>query len=156
MPFFLDADQTTIATESYRFWEPKCGHTRACGLLGNEGGETGFKWSLVNGVQRTAAGDHGEAFGIFQWHAPRAAAILKHTGFDVINGTHLDMLNGAYAEMTGSWSPYRHVWPALMGMTTIWSVVSELVAKYEQSASQASDDMKRAAIAVYCDHLFTT
>ena len=64
------------------------------------------------------------------------------------------MLNAAYAEMTASWSGYKHVWPALMAAKTTWASVSVLVVKEEQSASQASDIVKRAGIAVFFEHTF--
>ena len=150
----LTSDQLDIATESYAFWRGKRAlRMHACALTACEGGETGFKWALVDGVMRTAPGDHGEAKGIFQWHAARSDLIFHKSGYDVVNGTHGDMLNGAYAEMTEAWSAYRKVWPALMATTTLWSAMTELVVHEEQSASQASDVLKRTGIAVYLDHI---
>lgn len=147
--------QLAVAKESYVFWRSKlAGHIHACALVGNEGGETGFKWSLVEGVMRTPAGDKDHAFGAFQWHAARAILILQHASLDVIKGSHLEMLNGAFEEMTGPWSVYRNVWPALMATMTIADAVNVLVQKYEQSASRLSDDVKRTAIAAYFDLAF--
>jgi hypothetical protein len=127
-----------IAAESWGFWRPLVRlPLHAWALLGSEEGETSMRPHVV--------GDHGEAFGIAQWHGARADAILKGCGIDVRTASHADQLRAQHWEMTeGS---YRRVWPALMAAETLWSAVTVLVAKYEQSGSQARDIQRRVGLA---------
>ena len=133
------ADQPdTVARESFNFWSPLVRlpiHAHA--LLGNEDGETSFRPSVV--------GDHGEAFGPFQWHEARIEMIRAGCGIDVRSASHLDQLRAAHWEMTEG--AYRRVWPALMATTTLWSAVTVLVQKLEQSGSQARDIQRRVGFA---------
>lgn len=151
---FMTPAELTRAKESRDFWRSKkATETQVFALCGCEGGETGFIWKLdSDGKEYTPPGDHGQAKGSFQWWPARGAKIKDETGFDVRDGPHLDCLNGAYAEMTGLWSPYRHVWRDLMAAKTAWACQLELVKFYEQSRNQDADVVKRAAIAAYLQH----
>ena len=151
---FMTPAQLARATVSRDFWRAKqAPEMKVFALLGCEAGETGFIWKVdEHGKEYTPAGDHGMAKGSFQWWPARGDAILREAHFDVRNGTHLDCLNGAYAEMTEHWSPYRHIWPALMAATTAWACEQELVKFYEQSKNQGPDTIKRVAAAAYLQH----
>ena len=131
-------DRLAVARESYAFWRPLVRlplHWQA--LLGNEDGETSFRPHVV--------GDRGEAFGPFQWHAPRADAMLAKIGINVRTDPHLDQLKAAHWEMTAG--GYRRVWPMLMATDTLWSAVTVLVHSYEGSAQQGRDVRRRVALA---------
>ena len=134
----MNDDSLAVARESYAFWRPLVRlpvHWQA--LLGNEDGETSFRPHVV--------GDHGEAFGPFQWHAARADAMLAKIGIDVRSAPHLDQLKAAHWEMTAG--SYRRVWPTLMETDTLWSAVTVLVRSYEGSAQQARDVRRRVGLA---------
>lgn len=127
-----------IARESFDFWSPLVRlPVHAFAFLGNEDGETSFRPHVI--------GDHGEAFGPFQWHATRADAIKAGCGIDVRTAPHLDQLKAAHFEMTAGW--YRRVWPTLMATETVENAVRVLVHEYEQSGSQARDIVRRVALA---------
>ena len=131
-------DPNAIAAESFAFWTPLVKsqiHTFA--LLGDEDGETSFRPHVI--------GDHGEAFGPFQWHQARVDGMIKGCGIDVRKASHLDQLKAAHWEMTeGS---YRRVWPALMATAKLEDAITVLVHIYEGSAQQARDVTRRTALA---------
>lgn len=134
----MTSDMQATARESFLFWRPLVRLPfQAFALLGNEDGETSFRPHVI--------GDHGEAFGPFQWHATRCDAMMKGCGIDVRTASHLDQLKAGHWEMTEG--GYRRVWPALMAAETLWSAVAVLVRAYEGSRNQDADIRKRVGFA---------
>lgn len=133
------------ARESLEFWRPlvRLPDIHPWALLGSEDGETSF---LPHAI-----GDHGEAYGISQWHAQRADVLAlpppKGCGIDVRIASHLDQLRAMHFEMT-SVDGYRHVWDHLMAAETIQDAVTVLVREYEHSAQQARDITRRTGLAM--------
>jgi hypothetical protein len=136
---FYTASQMANAKESWVFWKADVDDLHAAVLLGNEEGETSFRYPAI--------GDHGEAYGTSQWHEVRRAAILAATGIDVKTAIHADQLRAIKWEITEG--PYRHVWPLFLAATTIIDAVRILVSKYEQSSEQARDIARRSILAAY-------
>ena len=133
-------DQEAMAKESWTFWKSKgLDDTHAAVLLGNEDGETSFKYP--------ARGDHNEAYGMAQWHKVRQAAIHKGTGIDVSTASHPNQLKAMVWEMTKG--AYHHVWPMFLAATTIMDATRVLVVKYEQSEEQTRDIARRSVLAAY-------
>jgi hypothetical protein len=136
------------ARESQAFWTPfvRLPDVHVWALIGNEAGEASF---LAHPV-----GDHGEAFGCFQWHLPRILDMVKGCGIDVRTASHGQQIAAAHWEMTkGS---YRKVWPALMATTTVEEAVTVLVRDFERSANQARDIPRRVALAQTWRDLLTS
>jgi len=138
-------EQLATAKESWDFWtEPKSfsgglDDLHAAVLLGNEDGETSFKYP--------AWGDHGEAAGMAQWHEVRRRVIEDGIGIDVTMAPHLDQLKALKWEITEG--PYHHVWPLFLAATTIMDATRVIVVKYEQSGEQARDISRRSILAAY-------
>jgi hypothetical protein len=141
------ANANAIVKESYDFWKAS-GFTfeQRCGLLGNEEGETSFR--------PRAIGDHGEAFGIFQWHAGRADLIrdgglvgghkIAGCGIDVRGASHADQLKAALFELQHFETA---AYDALKSAKTIEEAIAALVVKYERSASRSRDISRHVSFA---------
>jgi hypothetical protein len=138
-----------IRKESYDFWtgaipgvvkpyRPNVAY--AIGAMQN--GETSYRWPFP-------IGDHGRAFGGFQWQQVRANDILVHTGTNVTdpNLSNLDCLKAADWEMTHS-AHYHRVRPILEVLHTIEAAVAILVCLYEQSLEQPRDITRRMNLAM--------
>src|SRR4051794_28155764 len=103
-----------IRAESYAFWTGAIpGVVRpylpnvAYALCSMQKGETSYRWPFP-------IGDHGHAFGGFQWQQARIDDILIHTGVNLKdpNLSNLDCLKAADWEMTYS-AHYKRVRPIL-------------------------------------------
>lgn len=102
----------------YARWHPKMGNMKgdmafwmsqgltreqAAGIVANSQAESGGNPAAV--------GDHGTAFGMFQWHADRAASILKGTNIDIHTAGREDQMKAAMWEMkqSGMWDRYKTI-----------------------------------------------
>jgi hypothetical protein len=83
---------------------------QACGLLAQADAESSLKPGAV--------GDHGQAFGIHQWHADRVAAIKRGCGVDLHKLPPLeDQLKAALWELQG---PEKRAWQAIREARTAY------------------------------------
>lgn len=90
--------QSSMAKEAYSFWRSKgLDHAHAIGMVVQEQAENHFGNTPGDYVHGRAT-----AFGPFQWHGDRAAAILRGTGINVRNPnlSHADALRAAYFDAT--------------------------------------------------------
>ena len=135
------------ARESYTFWRGKgLTHEQAAGLVGMEEGESQFN--------PRARGDyeHGayQAHGAFQHRANRRAQILKGTGIDIDNATHLQQLEAAHWEMTqGPDVQARRAWRRIKLATTPGESASAGVYDFERPRDKPGEAAKRGARANY-------
>ena len=113
----------------------------AAACLGCCDGETSF---LV-----LARGDHGEACGAYQWHRPRRDLILAHAGIDVWAAPAGDQARAFMAEISESWSAYRHVEATMTAAPTLEAKMRVLVSRFEQSGSQDRDVARRTPMAEF-------
>jgi hypothetical protein len=145
MPLFMPAIEIERAKVSYGLWRG-FGFSKVAtfGCLGSEEGESDFRPDVV--------GDHGNAFGIFQWHIDRVLAMLLGCKIDVRIAQHADQVIAAHWEMTKGGE--KKTGEAFKAVTTIDEAVTVMVHVYERSASQASDIAKRTAMATYWSVMF--
>ena len=137
---FYTSDQIANAKTIFSFWKQKgCTDTQAAAWVGNVDGECSLEIGPV--------GDHGEAYGLSQWHSDRINEIKKGTGIDVRTATLEQQLEAVYWEVTKGW--YKTVWSKFIATTTLENAIAVLVQYYEQSGSQARDVARRTKLATY-------
>ena len=136
-------EQISNATIIWEFWEsiPGYGAIGAAAWVGNTDAENSLNPKLF-GDKDTAGGDE-------QWHQLRRGLLLKHTGIDVWEAGVWDQCRAAYAEITESWSAYRHVDARLRACVTLQGRIAVLVSQVEQSGDQTRDIVRRTKLAEY-------
>ncbi|WP_298357474.1 phage tail tip lysozyme [Rhodoblastus sp.] len=95
----------------YRFWLAAFeSHAVAAGLLAQADAESS--------LNPKAVGDHGQAFGLDQWHGARAAVILKGCGVDLTRLPPIaDQLKAALWELRG---PEHFALQKILAAKTAW------------------------------------
>jgi hypothetical protein len=139
------AQQTALARESYNYWRSQ-GLSREAALasVGNERGE--------NVLGSHTPGDHGTAFGGFQWHMDRVRAILAATGIDVRTASHLDQLRAARWEAENG-PGGGHIWAALKAAKDRRTATWLWVHGFERSGNQVGDFGRRLGYSNAYDRL---
>ena len=140
MTLLYNPNQVANAKTIFSFFKSKgCTDSQAAAWVGNVDGECSLEIGPV--------GDHGEAYGINQWHTDRINEIKKGTGIDVRTATLEKQLEATYYEVTKGW--YKTVWSKFIATKTLKSAIAVLVQYYEQSGSQARDVARRTKLATY-------
>lgn len=113
----------SIARESYDFWRSKnFPHHVAAAIVANE-----YKESTFNS---RAKNEKEDAYGIFQWRAPRRAEILSGYGKDIKTLNHKEQLEAAYWELS---TKYSTVMQALIKSNNAWEAAKIFAEQYEWS-----------------------
>lgn len=133
-------DRTAVARTIFQFW---CDHSlepfQALAFVGNDEGEMGLR-------DPVPVGDHGEAFGIHQWHwHPRGEAILKATQIDVRKASIADQCLAAWWELN---EKFPKTLDRIRASKSTAAAIAIIVHEYEGSRNQTSDIEKRTAYAM--------
>ena len=135
--FLANHKMFAIISESFLFWL-SVGQTRefAAGLCAQEYAE-----STSNSH---ALGDHGQAFGLFQFHPNRCEAIRKGCGVDMQKfPPHLDQLKGAWWEFQHD---EKHAYAHIAAAKTAYDA-GHAAAQYWERPAKATDWDRRGGIA---------
>lgn len=126
---------STIAAVSYFIsmgWSP----AQAAGIVANLVAESG--------LNPTAVGDNGQAYGIAQWHPPRQANFAAVIGKDIRGSSIEEQLAFVHAELNGS---EKTAGDALRACTTAAESGACVSRLYERPADADGEAAKRANLA---------
>lgn len=126
-----------LIAESFLYWI-SVGMTRACaaGMCAQEYAESTSNAKII--------GDHGHAFGLFQYHKDRADAIKKGCGIDICAlPPHSDQLRGAWWELQ---HVEKKACAHIMAATTAYQAGHDAARYWERPAAKSDWD-KRGHIA---------